>query len=29
VMEKAGFTYDRNILHVGLEHVLYRVRRPR
>jgi RimJ/RimL family protein N-acetyltransferase len=27
VMEKAGFTYDRDIVHVGLTHVLYR-RRP-
>jgi RimJ/RimL family protein N-acetyltransferase len=29
VMEKAGFSYDRDILHVGLSHVLYRVRRAR
>jgi RimJ/RimL family protein N-acetyltransferase len=29
VMEKAGFAYDREIMHVGLPHVLYRVRRPR
>ena len=27
VMEKAGFRYDRDIVHVGLAHVLYR-RRP-
>jgi len=27
VMEKAGFAYDREIVHVGLAHVLYR-RRP-
>jgi [ribosomal protein S5]-alanine N-acetyltransferase len=27
VMEKAGFTYERDIVHVGLPHVLYR-RRP-
>jgi [ribosomal protein S5]-alanine N-acetyltransferase len=27
VMEKAGFAYDRDIIHVGLAHVLYR-RRP-
>jgi ribosomal-protein-alanine N-acetyltransferase len=27
VMEKAGFAYDRDIVHVGLAHVLYR-RRP-
>jgi RimJ/RimL family protein N-acetyltransferase len=27
VMEKAGFTYDRDIVHAGLPHVLYR-RRP-
>ena len=27
VMEKAGFTYDRPIDHVGLEYVLYRRRR--
>jgi ribosomal-protein-alanine N-acetyltransferase len=29
VMEKAGFAYDRDILHVGLQHVLYRLRRSR
>jgi RimJ/RimL family protein N-acetyltransferase len=29
VMEKAGFTYDREILHVGLPHVLYSIRRAR
>ncbi len=29
VMEKAGFSYEREIMHVGLPHVLYRVRRPR
>ena len=29
VMQKAGFSYDRDILHVGLSHVLYRVRRAR
>jgi RimJ/RimL family protein N-acetyltransferase len=29
VMEKAGFSYDREILHVGLPHVLYRLRRAR
>ncbi len=28
VMEKAGFTYDREILHAGLPHVLYRLGRP-
>ncbi len=27
VMEKAGFTYERNIVHAGLPHVLYRRRR--
>jgi [ribosomal protein S5]-alanine N-acetyltransferase len=27
VMEKAGFTYDRDIVHAGLPHVLYRRRR--
>jgi RimJ/RimL family protein N-acetyltransferase len=27
VMEKAGFTYEREILHAGLPHVLYRCRR--
>jgi RimJ/RimL family protein N-acetyltransferase len=27
VMEKAGFEYDRDILHAGLPHVLYRSRR--
>jgi ribosomal-protein-alanine N-acetyltransferase len=26
VMEKAGFTYDRDIVHAGLPHVLYRRR---
>ena len=29
VMEKAGFSYDREILHVGLPHVLYSIRRAR
>jgi RimJ/RimL family protein N-acetyltransferase len=29
VMEKAGFTYEREILHVGLPHVLYGIRRTR
>jgi [ribosomal protein S5]-alanine N-acetyltransferase len=29
VMEKSGFSYQRDILHVGLPHVLYQVRRPR
>ena len=29
VMEKAGFSYDRGILHVGLPHVLYSIRRDR
>jgi RimJ/RimL family protein N-acetyltransferase len=29
VMEKAGFTYDRDIVHVGLRHVLYRRHRRR
>ena len=29
VMEKAGFSYDRDILHVGLPHVLYCLRRSR
>jgi hypothetical protein len=24
VMEKSGFVYDREIIHVGLRHVLYR-----
>jgi RimJ/RimL family protein N-acetyltransferase len=28
VMEKAGFTYERNVIHVGLPHVLYRRRLP-
>jgi ribosomal-protein-alanine N-acetyltransferase len=28
VMEKAGFTYDRAIVHAGLSHVLYRLARP-
>jgi ribosomal-protein-alanine N-acetyltransferase len=28
VMEKAGFSYERDIVHVGMEHVLYRLRRP-
>ena len=28
VMEKAGFHYDREIVHVGLPHVLYRISRP-
>jgi RimJ/RimL family protein N-acetyltransferase len=27
VMEKSGFEYERNLEHVGLEHVLYRRRR--
>jgi RimJ/RimL family protein N-acetyltransferase len=29
VMDKAGFSYEREIMHVGLPHVLYRLRRPR
>jgi RimJ/RimL family protein N-acetyltransferase len=29
VMEKAGFSYERDILHVGLPHVLYRLHRTR
>jgi [ribosomal protein S5]-alanine N-acetyltransferase len=29
VMEKAGFEYERNIMHAGLPHVLYRRRRER
>ena len=29
VMEKAGFSYERDILRVGLAHVLYRLRRAR
>jgi ribosomal-protein-alanine N-acetyltransferase len=28
VMEKAGFVFERDIVHVGLAHVLYRRRRP-
>ena len=24
VMEKAGFAYERDVMHVGLRHVLYR-----
>ena len=28
VMEKAGFEYERDIVHVGLAHVLYRRRPP-
>lgn len=28
VMEKAGFEYERDIVHAGLPHVLYRCRRP-
>lgn len=28
VMEKVGFTYDRDIAHAGLAHVLYRLARP-
>jgi ribosomal-protein-alanine N-acetyltransferase len=28
VMEKVGFTYDRDIFHAGLAHVLYRLARP-
>ena len=28
VMEKSGFVYERDIVHVGLAHVLYRHRRP-
>jgi [ribosomal protein S5]-alanine N-acetyltransferase len=28
VMEKAGFGYEREIVHAGLPHVLYRRRRP-
>jgi ribosomal-protein-alanine N-acetyltransferase len=29
VMEKAGFAYERDVEHVGLPHVLYRLRRSR
>lgn len=29
VMEKSGFSYDRDILHVGIPHVLYEIRRDR
>ncbi len=29
VMEKAGFRYDRDILHIGVAHVLYLLRRSR
>jgi [ribosomal protein S5]-alanine N-acetyltransferase len=25
VMEKAGFTYEREVMHAGLPHVLYRI----
>ncbi|HEY0835344.1 MAG TPA: GNAT family N-acetyltransferase [Azospirillum sp.] len=28
VMEKSGFAYDRDFIHAGLLHVLYRMRRP-
>ncbi len=28
VMEKTGFSYERELLHVGVPHVLYRLRRP-
>ncbi|WP_448202848.1 GNAT family N-acetyltransferase [Azospirillum sp. sgz302134] len=28
VMEKTGFTYERDFIHAGLLHVLYRLRRP-
>ena len=28
VMEKAGFRYERDFIHAGLGHVLYRLRRP-
>ena len=28
VMEKVGFGYDRDIVHAGLAHVLYRLGRP-
>jgi [ribosomal protein S5]-alanine N-acetyltransferase len=28
VMEKSGFVYERDIVHAGLQHVLYRRRRP-
>ncbi len=28
VMEKSGFVYERDIVHAGLPHVLYRRRRP-
>jgi ribosomal-protein-alanine N-acetyltransferase len=28
VMEKVGFAYDRDIVHAGLPHVLYRLARP-
>jgi hypothetical protein len=26
-MEKAGFSYEREIVHVGLPHVLYRLKK--
>jgi RimJ/RimL family protein N-acetyltransferase len=29
VMEKVGMSYERDIVHAGLPHALYRVRRPR
>ncbi|MGQ9368866.1 GNAT family N-acetyltransferase [Azospirillum sp. A39] len=28
VMEKAGFAFERDFIHAGLPHVLYRLRRP-
>jgi len=28
VMEKAGFSFERDFIHAGLPHVLYRMRRP-
>ncbi len=29
VMEKSGFSYNRDILHIGIPHVLYEIRRDR
>jgi ribosomal-protein-alanine N-acetyltransferase len=29
VMEKVGFTYERDIIHDDIKHVLYRIRAPR
>jgi ribosomal-protein-alanine N-acetyltransferase len=28
VMEKVGFTFERDIVHAGLRHVLYRIANP-